>query len=239
MTSINYDQLAADYAANRRPHPGVFAALQAAIVGEMAALEIGCGTGNYIGALHAATGAACAGIDPSAEMLAIARRRWPTVRFERAPGETLPFAAERFDFAFAVDVVHHLTDPAASFQEARRVLRPGGAFCIVTDSARIIAARMPLSVYWPETIAVELTRYHPVEQLQAWLSAAGFAAFRANTVEHCYTLTDVAPYRARAYSALRLIDDAAFARGLAALEADLARQGELNCTARYALLWVR
>lgn len=237
MTVINYDQLAADYAANRRVHPGVFAGLHAAIDRGMTVLEIGCGTGNYIGALHAATGATCSGIDPSTGMLAMARRRWPDVHFEQAPGEALPFAAAHFDFAFSVDVVHHLTDPAASLHEARRVLRLGGALCTVTDSARIIETRMPLSIYWPETVAVELARYHPIAQVQAWLYAAGFTTFREETVEHSYVLSDAAPYRARSYSALQLIDDAAFARGLTALEADLTQHGALLCTARYTLLW--
>lgn len=234
---IDYDQLAAAYAANRSVHPAVFAALLSAVTGDSDVLEIGCGTGNYIGALQAATGAACWGIDPSTEMLDVARRRWPGVRCECAGGEALLFEPARFDLLFSVDVVHHLVDPAAAFGEARRVLRAGGVFCTVTDSQRIIETRVPLSLYWPETVAVEQARYHATARLATWLEQAGFASLREETVEHRYPLTDAAPYRARAYSVLRLIDEAAFARGLARLVADLARDGEISCTARYTLLW--
>jgi len=51
-------------------------------------------------------------------------------------------------------------------------------------------------------------------------------------------LTSLEPYRERAFSALRLIDDDAFVRGLARLENDAAR-GEVRCVARYVMLWAR
>jgi SAM-dependent methyltransferase len=38
----------------------------------------------------------------------------------------LPFRAAAFDAIAAVDLVHHLAQPAGFFEEARRVLRPGG-----------------------------------------------------------------------------------------------------------------
>jgi SAM-dependent methyltransferase len=43
-----------------------------------------------------------------------------------ADATSLPFARAAFDAIAAVDVVHHLARPADFFQEARRVLRPGG-----------------------------------------------------------------------------------------------------------------
>ncbi len=240
---IDYDHLAATYAVNRSAHPVVMARLYDALAEiqrrvACTFLEIGCGTGNYAGALHAATGAPAWGIDPSLEMLAVARRRWPHVRFEQGAGESLPAADAAVDFVFSVDVAHHLVDPPACFAEAWRVLRTGGLLCTVTDSDRIIATRAPLAVYWPETVAVEQRRYHAIAQLESWLVQAGFAGVAAEMVEHAYALTSLEPYRSLAFSALRLIDDDAYARGLDRLEDDLAR-GEVRCVARYVMLWAR
>ena len=43
-----------------------------------------------------------------------------------ADATRLPFRAAAFDAIAAVDLVHHLARPAGFFEEARRVLRPGG-----------------------------------------------------------------------------------------------------------------
>jgi SAM-dependent methyltransferase len=136
---------------------------------------------------------------------------------------------------FTVDVVHHLRDVPIYFAEARRVLRPGGLLCTATDSARIIATRQPLAVYWPETIASELQRYHPIPRLLEWMRAAGFADVYEEQVEFAYQLHDAEPYRRRAYSTLQRIPDAVWQAGLARLEADLAR-GPVECVARYTLV---
>ncbi len=46
-------------------------------------------------------------------------------------GLRLPFAAERFNAVAGLDVIHHLARPAAFFEEAGRVLRPGGRAAFV------------------------------------------------------------------------------------------------------------
>ena len=48
-----------------------------------------------------------------------------------ADATNLPFRAGAFDAIAAVDLVHHLADPAGLFEEARRVLRPGGRLVAV------------------------------------------------------------------------------------------------------------
>lgn len=60
-------------------------------------------------------------------------RRWIAADLVPAPwndlaadAARLPFSAATFDAIAAVDLVHHLARPADFFEEARRILRPGG-----------------------------------------------------------------------------------------------------------------
>ena len=52
-----------------------------------------------------------------------------------ADGRALPFRAAAFDHATCWEVIEHLPDPARLFQEAARVLRPGGLFLLSTPMA--------------------------------------------------------------------------------------------------------
>ena len=48
-----------------------------------------------------------------------------------ADAQRLPFLGESFDAILALDVLHHLADPAAFFSEASRVLRPDGRLALI------------------------------------------------------------------------------------------------------------
>ncbi len=233
---IDYDHIAQAYAQHRGIHPGVLAALCAAATPASRVLEVGCGTGNYIAALQAEVGCPCWGVDPSAEMLSQARARGSAVHFVQGRGEQLDLDTGSFDLLFSVDVIHHVADHGAYHREAYRVLAPGGQACTVTDSEWIIRHRQPLSTYFPETVPHELARYPRIDVLRTRMAAAGFDRLDERTVEHTYLLHDAEPYRARTFSALHLISEEAFQRGLARMERDLAR-GPIVCTPRYALLW--
>jgi SAM-dependent methyltransferase len=150
--------------------------------------------------------------------------------------ERLALPDEAFDLIFSVDVIHHVQDRPAFLAEAYRVLRAGGRMCTVTDSAWIIQNRQPLSTYFPETVPYELKRYPPVGQLRELMAEAGFREIVEQTVETQSELHDLQPYRAKAFSALHLIPEAAFQRGLERLERDL-QQGPVPLVARYLLLW--
>jgi hypothetical protein len=83
---------------------------------------------------------------------------------------------------------------------------------------------------------VELRRYPPIARLRAEMADAGFTSVREEVVERTRVLTDAAGYRDKVYSSLLYIDEEAFQRGLARLEADL-RDGPIHCKSRYLLLW--
>jgi ubiquinone/menaquinone biosynthesis C-methylase UbiE len=234
--TIDYDALAAAYACDRQVHPGVLERLAGAAPAGAMVLEVGCGTGNYIIALAAATGADCWGIDPSEGMLDQARRRASPVRFRFGRAEQIDAPADSFDLLFTVDVIHHVDDRCAYLRQAHRVLKPGAKLCTVTDSAEVIRRRQPLSTYFAETIEPELARYPRIIDLESMMREAGFDQITQGTVEWAYELNDLQPYRDKAYSALHLISEAAFQTGLARMQREL-QAGPLSCVSRYTLLW--
>jgi hypothetical protein len=133
-------------------------------------------------------------------------------------------------------VIHHVVNRPAAYRQAYRVLGAGGRVCTATDSAWIIRHRQPLSTYFPETVDLELARYPRIATLRAMMAQAGFDEMAEGTVEYPYTLTDIQIYRDKAFSALHLISEEAFRRGIARLERDL-EAGPIVCMPRYTLLW--
>jgi demethylmenaquinone methyltransferase/2-methoxy-6-polyprenyl-1,4-benzoquinol methylase/phosphoethanolamine N-methyltransferase len=102
-------------------------------------LDVGCGTGTLAIAARRQTGSAgvAHGIDPSAEMIAVAREKAAKAgvdaQFQTAVMEKLPFPDEHFDLVLSSLMLHHLPADVkrAGFAEVRRVLKPGGRFLAV------------------------------------------------------------------------------------------------------------
>ncbi|QNS03389.1 class I SAM-dependent methyltransferase [Streptomyces xanthii] len=97
-------------------------------------LDAGCGAGPLSAAL-AERGARVTGIDASAAMIALARRRLG----DRAGlhvgdlRDPLPFGDGAFDDVIASLVLHYLEDWGPTLAELRRVLRPGGRLIASVD----------------------------------------------------------------------------------------------------------
>lgn len=232
---IDYSQIAAQYAQHRRVHPEVLRKLIENLTPASRILEVGCGTGNYISAISESTGCSCWGVDLSQSMLAQARQRSSGIEYSLGRAESLPLPDDQFDFVYSVDVIHHVIERQQAIQEARRVLRDGGRLCIVTDSPDIIRRREVLSVYFPETVAIELVRYPAEFELKNGLQTAGFVAITEETVKFGCELADIQPFRDKLFSCLQLITKEAFQRGLTRLSQDLL-EGPIKYVSRYSMI---
>jgi trans-aconitate methyltransferase len=89
-------------------------------------LDLGCGTGTLTAEI-AASGAQLVGLDRSASMLEVARRKFPNLRFEVGDACSLPFVRE-FDAVFSNAALHWIPEADRVVAGVARALRPGGRF---------------------------------------------------------------------------------------------------------------
>jgi SAM-dependent methyltransferase len=109
--------------------------------------DLGCGTGEASQLLAPCVGRVIA-VDREKSMLDAARKRLAGhrhVEFRQGGLEDLPLKAGEVHAAVMMLVLHHVADPAAVLQEARRVLRRAGALLVVDmapHDRRALAASM-------------------------------------------------------------------------------------------------
>jgi ubiquinone/menaquinone biosynthesis C-methylase UbiE len=98
-------------------------------------LDLGCGTGTMaILIRQRRPESIVVGVDGDPKVLAIARRKAakasPSIQFDEALAERLPYPKETFDRVLSSFVLHHLTREGKleALCEVHRVLKPGGSF---------------------------------------------------------------------------------------------------------------
>lgn len=136
---------------------------------DLKVLEVGCGTGRIYGQLvpRLLPPDGYTGVDLSARMLAIARRRFPAGDFRRGDGCALDLPDRAVDYALAFEVAGHLPALTPLLRELGRVSRRGFLFSfwpaaedegVVEDhelvgQTRFLHRRYPVSVVAAETAA--------------------------------------------------------------------------------------
>ena len=97
-------------------------------------LDVGCGTGELMRRLRAKyPHAVLAGLDPVAEMLAVARDKLSGDEDLRTGyADALPWGAGAFDVVVSCNMFHYISHPVQALREMGRVLRPGGSL-VLTD----------------------------------------------------------------------------------------------------------
>ncbi|MGW2147049.1 class I SAM-dependent methyltransferase [Nonomuraea bangladeshensis] len=144
-TSYDYDPIAEGYAAeNENSLVNAYYERPAMLelAGDVAGrriLDAGCGAGPLFAALRE-RGAVVTGVDASAGMLELARRRLGAdadLRVVDLAGP-LPFPDDTFDDVIASLVLHYLEDWGPTLAEVRRVLKPGGRLLVSVDHPFVI-----------------------------------------------------------------------------------------------------
>ncbi len=172
-----YDTIAVEYAdmfrteLDRRPLERALLAAFAELVGDRPVADLGCGPGRLTAHLRD-LGVSASGIDLSPEMIAIARRDHPDVRFEVGSVLALDLPDGGLGGLLAWYSLIHLPPEqlGRAFAEFRRVLAPGGHL-LVAFKAGDQHGRPP----WAEKRGLALqTWWSPPDRIAAMLDDAGF-----------------------------------------------------------------
>ncbi len=190
MDYENYSVTSQNYDMTRRPIGieillGCFAATGTRPLHEQVILDAGCGTGNYLQAIHRKVGA-CYGIDINNGMLAQARQKFgegAQVTLDHGSLLDLPYSDDFFDGIMCNQVIHHLDDPKstegfpnvkAMLSSCYRVLRPRGVLIL-----NLCTRRQLFDGFWwadliPQVVEHMASRIPSVELTESMLEAVGF-----------------------------------------------------------------
>ncbi len=142
--SLSLERQNAYREAYRAAHPGwrpateVYeGAIRTWLNGSTRVIDVGCGRGGVLEQIGPAA-TAPVGFDP--DPASLREHRLPTLRRAQALADHLPLAAACADMVIAAWVLEHLENPARTFAEIGRVLRPGGAFIFLTPDGRSLPA---------------------------------------------------------------------------------------------------
>jgi ubiquinone/menaquinone biosynthesis C-methylase UbiE len=148
-------------------------------------LDVGCGTGALLDQLSGSyPRARLAGIDPSPDMLAIARHRLPTgIELKQGWAESIPYPDGAVDVVVSCNVLHYIREPLVALRDMLRVVRPGGTLVITDWSDDYLACRI-CDWYLRLSNAAHFRTYR-AQQLTDLLHTAGAIAIQVD----CYKIT--------------------------------------------------
>lgn len=140
-----------------------------------AILDLGTGTGSFLEALGR-SGIEALGVDIALRWLVLARKRLDEAGLPHVPlicgcAEQLPLGDGSVTHVLAGDVIEHVSDPAATLEEAYRVLRPGGRLWMATPNRFSLAPEPHVGVWG--------VGFLPRRWMPAYVRWAGGPEFRA------------------------------------------------------------
>jgi ubiquinone/menaquinone biosynthesis C-methylase UbiE len=181
MKLTNYAEVSKVYEQNRWRH-GVetdshLARVLERLDGAASVLDLGCGTGFYLGTQLSALGterARWVGLDASKEMLEIARSKLSGADLRHGRAEAMPFSDGEFHYVNTNFAFHHFEDKERALDEIVRVLRPGGMFRMHNIAPEFMTDWWVYD-YFPASRALDQERFWPIRRIFDGLQARGLS----------------------------------------------------------------
>jgi SAM-dependent methyltransferase len=136
-------------------------------------LEVGCGRGLLLSALHQ-RGYDCYGIERS-ELAATRAKETAGLRIFTAPLSGCDFADSSFDLAILWHVLEHLHDPVGDLEILNRLLKPGGSLVLEVPNFSSLQSHLTGHLWFHLDVERHLYHFSP-EGLLELLKGHGFEA---------------------------------------------------------------
>lgn len=151
-------------------------------------LDVGCGTGHSTIAL-AAVAESVIGVDPSAQMLALAPKAG-NVSYRQCSAEEMDFAPKSFDVVVVASAMHWL-EPKSFLGQTRKILTPTGFLAIYNDHFTATMLNQPECKHWLRSRLFK--RFPPLRGLRdldvAAAAAEGFSVAAQGSFNHTVRYT--------------------------------------------------
>jgi SAM-dependent methyltransferase len=136
-------------------------------------LDVGCGQGAYVARMRA-LGFDVDGIDASPGQVQLALRNLGKKEAVRVGSVlNIPAANDSFEFAYVINVLHHLgslEEQRRAFEELLRVLKPGGLLFVHEINTRNMLFRFYMGYVFPSLNCID-------EGVERWLRADRMAQY--------------------------------------------------------------
>lgn len=180
MTTVKYDRIGTDYNDTRQADPflanKLFELLNPNKEGQY--LDIGCGTGNYTIDLFCRE-IRMIGIDPSEQMLKIARSKNSGIIWKIGSAEATNLESSSIDGMTGFLTIHHWTDLTAAFIELKRILKANGKIVIFTSTPEQMKGYW-LNHYFPNMMQKSIEQMPDLESIK---NAAKQSGLRIESTE--------------------------------------------------------
>ncbi|WP_339101746.1 class I SAM-dependent methyltransferase [Candidatus Enterococcus clewellii] len=181
---VNYDLYADEYLKNRTINFQIYNLLSSLlnISKDNNILEYGCGTGNYLIELEKNYQCNFYGVDTSKKMLENAKKKKSCISFSHFKNYPLNYKDSFFNDIYCVDVIHHVTDLNAFFNEMHRISAPKCKLVICTESSVQLNKKYWLK-YFPSISSIDQERFWAIDELIQSAENAGWRFLSENVYE--------------------------------------------------------